>query len=656
VNFFSQPATVDFLVTALHGRKQSLASIDPRKSLPDRRLLRGEVPAAARVETAPVALSPVGRKRGPLVEPASQRLRVSVVNGDLSFEPRALLLGHYASTMLTGAEQVMNRLIGGAMERSLQKGVYPLVAGTHAIFVNTFIDPDDERGVLIPRPAAVIVVGLGPEGKLKAGELVSAVRLAVIGWARRLSEPGVTRSGDDGFELASTLIGSGGTGVSAGQAARLIAQGVWEANATLDDGETDVRWPRCRHLRLIELYLDRATEAWNALRLQQVVSPDDFSLEPVVRTGSGALQRPADSGYRGANYDLVTVETRRGPDNEPTIEYTLDTRRARSEIRGQRAQSRLITQLVTTASNDRNQEHRIGRTLFDLLIPMELEAFLADSGELHMTLGPDTAAIPWELLEVDRHSSIERGSASDKLPWAIRVKLLRKLRIEEFRHQVVDAEADASALIIGEPACPPAYPPLDGARSEALAVYASLTAPGSLAGDKVNLLAETDPSKTGPDAEQVINTLFDRAWRIVHIAGHGAPGGNGKPGGVVLSNGTFLSPAEIRSMRVVPELVFVNCCYLARGDGSQLLHSAYDRVSFASGVAGALIEIGVRCVVAAGWAVDDAAAAEFASTFYGSLMRGSRFIDAVAEARLAAFRGYPGVNTWAAYQCYGDAD
>ena len=64
----------------------------------------------------------------------------------------------------------------------------------------------------------------------------------------------------------------------------------------------------------------------------------------------------------------------------------------------------------------------------------------------------------------------------------------------------------------------------------------------------------------------------------------------------------------------------------------------------------------MRCVIAAGWAVDDDAASEFASAFYASLLRGNRFIDAVGEARVAAYERNAGVNTWAAYQCYGDAD
>src|SRR4029450_10720056 len=102
----------------------------------------------------------------------------------------------------------------------------------------------------------------------------------------------------------------------------------------------------------------------------------------------------------------------------------------------------------------------------------------------------------------------------------------------------------------------------------------------------------------------------------------------GDRGGVVLSNDTFLGAAEIKAMRVVPELVFVNCCHLGAGSRSSLLRQSprgvFDRAAFAAGVAQALIEIGVRCVVAAGWAVDDRAASAFATTFYEALLRGQR--------------------------------
>jgi len=111
----------------------------------------------------------------------------------------------------------------------------------------------------------------------------------------------------------------------------------------------------------------------------------------------------------------------------------------------------------------------------------------------------------------------------------------------------------------------------------------------------------------------------------------------------------------------VPQLVFLNCCHLgARADTA--LQPAprgrlHDRAQWAASLAEQLIGMGVRCVVVAGWAVEDRPAQVFAQTFYAALLRpsgGARFIDAVAEAREQAWA--EGGNTWAAYQCYGDPD
>jgi tetratricopeptide (TPR) repeat protein len=183
------------------------------------------------------------------------------------------------------------------------------------------------------------------------------------------------------------------------------------------------------------------------------------------------------------------------------------------------------------------------------------------------------------------------------------------------------------------------------------------------------------------DAQAVINALFQRGktWRVIHIAGHGAPPVLVGPvptksddppqtvasrGGVVLSDQAFLGPLEIKSLRKVPELVVVNCCHLgiraaSAREGGRLAEPApidldYDRPAFAAGVAEELIKIGVRCVIAAGWAVEDAPAEAFATKLYEALLRRERFMDAVALAREAAYNANPLGNTWAAYQCYGD--
>jgi len=660
VNFFSRPETADFLTRALSGEQQLLKPINPLAALPDRRLLREGMAAVAASAVAKPSAEPSrveGRRKtiSPSVvlpkPPAQPPLRITVVNGDLTFEQEPLLLGHYRASRLTGTERVVNNVIGNAMQRSLDLGVYPLPPGSHQLFLNTRPNPESPKRM--PRPKAVIVVGLGTEGKLSASDLAHTVCQAVIAWAQRTTE--LDKKPAQFFDLCATLLGSGGSGITAGQAAQRVAEGVYAANQLLRGEQSEGQnWPRVRHLKIVELYLDRATEAWRALKLQASATPDRYVIADEVKAGTGPLPRPLDSGYRGADYDFISAEVARAENGQTSIQYTLDTKRARSEVRAQQTQVQLVRDLVATASTDPNFDKQIGRTLFKLLVPVEMESFVAGTGEIQLELEPETAGIPWELLDTD-----ERQEDPDRRPWAIRAKLLRKLRTKEFRQQVTDADANSSILVIGEPECPANYPRLSGAWKEAAAVYQCLTSPAALDPTRVRRLLSDDPDRKGPDARAVINALLERDWRIVHIAGHGElPAKDGDPSGVVLSNGTFLGASEIATMRSVPELVFVNCCHLAARSVDQLFAGAnppgYNRVRFASGVAEQLIKIGVKCVIAAGWAVDDSAAATFATKFYSSLLRGNRFIDAVAEAREAAYTKEE--NTWAAYQCYGDPD
>ncbi len=569
---------------------------------------------------------------------ASRALHVSVLNADLKFVHEPLVIGHYRSIALTGTEAVVDRLVARAMSRSLAAGLYPDGVGTHQIFGNVRKDPNNV--LAMARPVAVIVAGLGEEGKLRAADLAYTVRQAVIAYAQRLAEqPGGAPAE---FELASTLIGSGGAGISAGAAAQMVAQGTYEANQKLHENG----WPQVGRLVLVEFYLDRASDAWRALQVQATAAPHQLQVVGGVQAGAGALRRSLDSSYRGAAYDFISATTGALLNGQPTITYSLDTKRARTEVRAQQTQGSLVRELVAKASNDANRDAQIGRTLFDLLVPVEMEPFLGGTSEMVIELDSGTAALPWEVLD----TSAAGPSGADRRPWAIRSKLLRKLQTREFRSQVTDATADGNILVIGEPFVDdPAYPPLPGARAEAIAVAARLGAgPDGVGAARVRAL-----TSGADDARNVINALFERPYRIVHVAGHGAPGAKG---GVVLSGGTFLGPAEVKAMRTVPELVFLNCCHLSGRDVQSALAAPnqYDRAAFAANLAEALIEIGVRCVVAAGWAVEDKPAELFATTFYDSLMAGDRFIDAVAAARAAAWRNGAGGNTWSAYQCYGD--
>jgi CHAT domain-containing protein len=656
VNFFAQPETVPFLVAALNDQPQKLAVIDPAERLPDRRLIRSGAPGiaapAAAVAPGGVAGLQRARLRGPEPTPpaapdAASRLEITVVNGDLSFEEKALLIGHYRSTVLTGTERVIDRLLQRAMGNALDLGVYPDQPGSYRIFPNRQV----ATGQLwqTPRPESVIVAGLGPEGKLRSADIVHTVRQAVLAWVERVAED---RRSVKRVSMATTLLASGGTGITPGQSAQLIAQGVHDANELIRRSGGQ-RLPLVRELRVIELYLSRATEAWEALKMLAHATPTRYHVAEPIVAGRGSLRRPLVSGYRGADYDFITAQTRQDEKGVSWIQFALDTKRARTEVRAQATQARLLRDLVATASSGATSNPQIGKTLYNLLVPIELEAFLASSGETQIEVDKGTAGIPWELLDDSSPAQSQRA------PWAIRSKLLRKFRTENFRSQVSDASLSSSVLVIGEPQCPPDYPPLPGALEEARQVYGLLTSPNGLAAASCKSLFAETQAQAGPDARAVVDALFERSWRIVHVAGHGEPvSEKGDRGGVVLSNDTFLGAAEIKAMRVVPELVFVNCCHLAAGSRRSVLseprHGKFDRAEFASSVAHALIEIGVRCVVAAGWAVDDAAATAFATTFYSALLGGQRFIDAVGVARAETHK-YDG-NTWAAYQCYGDPD
>jgi len=548
----------------------------------------------------------------PPLAPPLPALALAVRNADLRPLDRPLMLGHYRSLRLTGTEAVVDRALGGALSAALRAGVYPGAAGTHQVFDH--------------RSGKVVVVGLGDEGRLRVGELQQAVRQSVVALAQRQAEqPGA----GTGFELATTLLGSGGAGVWVGQAAQAIAQGVREANAAL----LAAGWPLVQRLVFVELYLDRATEAWSALEVLRDSAPAAWQLAPVIEPGAGALRRPLEHGYRGVGYDLVSALA--SPQTPGRIDYVLDTRRARTEVHDQATQPALLRELVAAAADERQPRPELGPTLFQLLVPASLEPFLVSSTELVLELDAQTAALPWELLQPGAPGDPAPGGTP---PWSVRCKLLRKLRTEHFREAPQDSGREGGVLVVGEPETDPqTFSPLPGARAEALAVAGLL---GS-------------PALVDAPALQIVDALLAGPYRVVHIAGHGMALADGA-GGVVLSNGHLLGAREIETMRTVPELVFVNCCHLGRIDAHDGLQG--QRVAFAAQVAEQLIRIGVRCVVAAGWAVDDEAARDFALQFYSALLQGRRFIDAVATARQATWAAHPQHLTWAAYQCYGDPD
>ena len=280
------------------------------------------------------------------------------------------------------------------------------------------------------------------------------------------------------------------------------------------------------------------------------------------------------------------------------------------------------------------------------MLPNAIKDLSYEMTNLMLVLDSTAAQYPWEMLAQRRRDKL--------VPLAIDMGVIRQLTTETFRTQVEQPTGN-HVLIIGEPDLGDSgkFSRLDGARLEAQAVH--------------DLLLSSGENKYKPElllrskSDDIVTALYAKDYRVLHIAGHGVyDATNPMCSGVVIGENTYLTAAEIRQLQVVPELVFLNCCHLAKpddndnseNDGKQDI-PPWNRL--AASIAEELIKGGVRAVVAAGWAVNDLAARDFALEFYQQMLDGQSFGEAVLQARKYIYMKYPRTNTWGAYQCYGDA-
>ena len=183
-------------------------------------------------------------------------------------------------------------------------------------------------------------------------------------------------------------------------------------------------------------------------------------------------QREAEE-KRPTDYDFISAFVVRTEHEVEEIVYTVNSKHVPTEVRLHPTQLPLIRNLVWEASNNSNADTQIGRTLFSLLVPFDLEPFMGSSTETVLELDDVTAAIPWEVLEPPTATNRDK-------PWSIRTKLLRKLRAVAPTVTVTRTTAEDSILVIGDPACDRSlYPRLMGARQEAADVAACLAVPTS---------------------------------------------------------------------------------------------------------------------------------------------------------------------------------
>jgi CHAT domain-containing protein/pimeloyl-ACP methyl ester carboxylesterase len=631
----------------------------------------GPVPYPSDMELAAGLFGSGGKTRNRSARAASQTretLRLCVHAMDLRQVTQPIMVGHYEQDAISGAEALIDQeLVNGELTIRNHLGLYAGAIGTASAVLLNATDIERQRGSY----RGAVVAGLGPyDGSLTVGKLTDAVRTASLRYLITVLDSSAMARGNEtiqGITLASLLLGyNSSANLTIGDSVQALVRGVMDANRQF--AQTTRSQLRITTLALVEIYIDTAITATYATQAVAKAMNDDprvscrVNADATMHQGEGMRHRLLDG--RGGGYwprlmitdadlpvepgSVIAMQT--GPQKPAeNLRYLYLGQRARAESVVQQRQPGLVERLVESQVGLGHYEADFSRTLFQLLIPHDFKDAARQMQQMVFVLDNSTANLPWELM------------LADDQPLATRTAMIRQLASNQYRVRV-NQTLEARAYVVGNPSTAgfgKAFPAPKGSDRPSPNALDDLGAAEQEAGLVGHVLVrqgfEVERSiGQNQRAIDIINRLYKHPYRIVHIAGHGLFEQRASDGrmrsGVVLSDGLLITAAEIDAMEVVPDLVFMNCCHLGQVQREPV---AFNKLAYS--VARQLIEMGVRAVVVAGWAVEDAPAALFAQSFYEALMQNNEsFGEAVFTARKATWMRYPESITWGAYQAYGD--
>ncbi len=562
-------------------------------------------------------------------KPDARDVRISITHGDMGHALYPVMAGHFVGDSIIQAEQVLNQKLDNYFTIRYEANNYPGKIGTHEIVIKK-----DSR------PSGGIVVGLGDFGGLTENALCQTMKQALLSYitkSRELLPVGGEERNTIG--ISTLLIGSGFGGLTVYSCIRAVMMAVKEANDFFEP-EAHKDYPLIDHVEIVELYQHKAVQAAriiaNLLENSEFFSGFVF-LPGTIKKVSGSQNRIPDDIQTDWWHRLKVYESEAAiGENNTTrvIRFSSITDKARSEEEVLAANINIVDQLIAKTAKYSRNEAGLCETLYEMLIPYNFKGYGSDLRNIVLIVDKETARYPWEMLR-DAY-----GGSAD--PIVTKAGFIRQLSTGTYRVNSELSKGD-NALVIGNPLLNGYYPNLPGAGSEAAMVADQLK-------DR-NFSVLSFINQPGSDA---IISLYSKSYKILHIAAHGVVNDK-KTGqtGVVMGEELIITPADFKQIRYVPELIFVNCCSLGvinKEDEIRLQR----KFEVAAGIGTQLVEMGAKAVIVAGWEVDDAAAKCFSETFYHFMLDGRPFGEAVRFARKITYENFPLVNTWGAYQCYGD--
>lgn len=592
-------------------------------------------------------------------------------------QPDAVAVGHYVGVRPQGAELALDR----ALSRPLPGKTHH---GTLTGEANLLLTQLSERGTIQgelaqpfflpdPRPAkddqtagrVIAIAGMGVVGRFGAPELCVLVR--ELCWA-------LGRMGKR--HLATVLIGSGKGNLRECEAVGAWLRGLAQALA----GSPEDRGRRLERVTFVECDPGRIKDIQNAIlaekeqrevrRHLRVAYPKQ--LDDAALLALKARPREQQDNAR-EDSDSLPIPTRITVALEQkTYRFGAITESASIPERQISVDPELVMEAndELAAASDPERQFERGEFLERLLFPDDLRRLLYSNAPLVMMLDATTARIHWELFaQPDLGALGEDAPAPPDLPPDRAHAFLGTSR--GFTRQLRTTFAPPPeppppprrvlrVLVVADPA---ADAPLPGARQEGeevAALFESYNAVWKNSPGRVEVVRLIGPAAT---RTTVLSRLMLHTFDVLHFAGHCVyDAADPAASGWIFSNGKRLSARELSRVDRIPKFVFSNACESGItpdrcGERSADLAPSFAEAFFARGVSN---------FVCTAWPVDDVGAKTFALQLYAGLLNltgdgkknedktRQRMHAAMQQARLRVAEGGWSVQTWGAYQHYGN--
>jgi pimeloyl-ACP methyl ester carboxylesterase len=618
---------------------------------------------AARAGAKPMPSSAPDR---PVARPAEPppSIKIRLVHGgiekcaELAPNADAISVGHYVGVAPQNAELALDWAIttNNGKQQASESDLIITALHRRGVIVGEL-----GQNFLLPHPGqskrVIVIAGMGQPGTFREPELAVLARELVwmLGRSRRK-------------HLYTVLIGAGAGNLDITHAVRAWMRGIrralYEAGAA--------HGPRLEAITFIEYYaanfilLDRALkEAASTLAADpepmriDYTGPDETELKGAKTKAEAIAKNMAVSQLR-QQLDSTTPPCDREPIRltirlvRDTFEFAALTADAAMPQRETRIDPQLIDEVNNQlpAATDYRAQADKGNLLGRLLLPGDLrEVVVKPPTPLVLTLDRTTARIHWEMLALAPGASLDEFSRENFLGTAC--GLTRQLRTS-FAPLPEPPLLSGRALRVLVVADPAEDAPLPGAQEEGEAVVRIFERFKTESGRDVEIVPLLGPRRASRVAvlEQLINHRFD----ILHYAGHCFYDEKDPSHcGWIFTGNRLLTADELNRVDRIPRFVFSNACESGITPEQREKRTALLAPSFAE----AFFARGVGNFVCTAWPVDDAAALAFAPRLYEGILglraQPEAMHEAMAAARAEIARlGPGGLQTWGAYQHYGD--